>query len=97
VRLNKRELLFEEAKRIHANTTERLLSVRRVTIWCAMIAKSHHAKPGKTDSCRNVATSLFTTTIIKSNGPTWFGHGLRCGETVDLVGAIDSPAAGYIA
>ncbi len=50
LRLNRRELLFEEARRVDANTNERVLSVSLLTSRCAAIAESDIAKLGRTST-----------------------------------------------
>ena len=44
LRLNGRELLFGEARRVHASTKERVLSVRKVTSSCAVLRQELQRK-----------------------------------------------------
>ncbi len=41
------DLLFEETGRINVNTDERILSVKQVTSWCAVIVKKRQHKAGR--------------------------------------------------
>ena len=62
LRLNWREPLFEGAGNSSSlDTKERVLSVTKLTSWCAAIAKSHFAKAG--DVTLEIAIALTTTVL----------------------------------